>query len=288
MATEINNYNADTSVGRRGPGTRRILNKEGSVIGYLNGRYIYDLDWRLWGILPSRRISATYVEPGGSGAAIALGYLDVNGNLFDARSNYVGTIERKRRIVIVVPIVCLLLLLVGLSSYYSSYILGSVGVNVYNPTYPVIQVVQEQDDLTWTQIERMDMLNTQAGKQVIYPGSSGEYNFILENDSESKLSFDVSVIDDNPNYIPMRFRLKMMNTYIAGGEFEWVTIKDLQFTNLDMRNSARTLFTLEWMWDTNVSDVHDTGIGNTESLYNEDAVAYYIQVIITATVKSST
>lgn len=272
--------------GRKGLFAKNILNREGTIIGYVSGKYIYDLDLRLWGTLPTGKMKsqATYIASA-SGRS-ALGYIDVNGNLFDSANRFIGTIQTRRKTFWILPVLLLMLAFICVSAYYSPYLLKSVGIGVFNPEYPQIEVIQKSDEKYWTQVERMDMLNSELGKQVIFPGATNKYYFVLANINEDDLKFRLDITEENPGMITMRYRVTMDGYYIIGGENKWATIDELHVGDLDILGSSKTLFCIEWLWDAHVSNYNDTEVGNNNSFSSFGAEAYIVDVAITSCINN--
>lgn len=242
----------------RGRG-RKIINKQGIVSGYIKGRFIYNTDMTIWGKLPSNKLSNTFVQSDPGDAAIA--YFDANENLFDTRGNYLGSLKRRNKAFSITLVVLLMLLLVGVSSYFSTYILGSIGISVFNPKYPTFDLVQSEGNTSWNELEQLDILKGPSGAKVIFPGAIGTYSFIIDNKNESIVTFDINISDINQEKIPMRYRLKMNNVYIVGSNDSWATIADMKKSGIKLPADSRALYTLEWKWDSTVSDEIDTAIG---------------------------
>ncbi len=258
---------------------RRILNKNSKVVGYLKGHFVYDYRLKLWG-----RYSGQKIKYGTRGTNIAkqstfrnsshgkIGYFDDHNNLFDIFGSYIGTVEpRNRKIWIIIPLIFLFLALAATSIFLGSYYVGSLGAIIdFGDDVPVLQVGsiydkgQSSQGIDWNDERWLDILNSSIGDQIIMPGASGTYEFGVENTNESDAIISLTISDLNEYNIPMKFRLKMNNVYIAGDEDTWVTIDSLDFSDMKFAGESRVLFELEWEWDDNVSDENDTLIGTTE------------------------
>ena len=98
----------------------------------------------------------------------------------------------------------------------------------------------------------------------ISPGSRGEYQFILKNESDSMLRFGIALTEyvnttkaTNPF---MQYRLKMNGDYLGEGS-EWRYASEVDHQNIEILPHTSQLITLEWYWDFNGDDNNDTLIG---------------------------
>lgn len=252
----MNNKPLRLAQGGKKPGAlaKKIINSQGGIVGYIKGNTVYDSGGYLMG-------------------NDACGYLDSNKNLFDLRGRYVGTVKRglSLNFGFAVVIITLLIALLGCSLYYSSYIMSKMGLNIYNPEYPSISL--SQNGTNWSQLETLDIFGGGADgrpenafvRKAIIPGTVGTYNFVLSNDGEEPIQFNMQFTDENTYRIPMRFRLMNGNAFIVGSETDWVSIADLQCQQLLLLGASRNLFTLEWKWAPDVDDAADTAAGQASA-----------------------
>lgn len=239
---------------RPGAGAKKIINSQGGIVGYIKGNTVYD--------------NGGYLSGGE-----ACGYLDSNKNLFDLRGRYVGTVKRGASVNLglTLLIFVLLLTLLGCSVYYSSYIMGKMGMSVYNPEYPSITLTQNGTD--WTQLDKLDIFGGGGDgrpenafvRRAIIPGTVGSYSFIINNQSEDAVKYSILFEDANAYKIPMRYRLKSGNAYIKGGEDSWVAIGDFACESLVVLGESRTLLTIEWKWAPDIDDAADTAAGQASA-----------------------
>jgi len=237
-------------------GAKKIINSHGAVVGYIKGNTIYAGDMM-------------------SDREGACGYLDSNKNLFDIYGRYVGTVRRGATINlgIALVIVVLLVALLGCSLYYSGYIMQRLGLSVYNPQYP--SIVLAENGQSWDQLDRLDIFGGGADgrndnafvKRAIIPGTVGEYNFVIKNDSDKSIKYNVTFTDENEYRIPMRYRLQSNNAYIVGGKDNWVTVNELMAQDLTLLPGSSNLYTLEWKWAADVDDAADTAAGTSGMTY---------------------
>jgi len=95
-------------------------------------------------------------------------------------------------------------------------------------------------------------------KSKIAPGVSNSYHFVVYNSSNRVLDYRMTVVEENPYNINMKYRLKRENTYVVGSSSSWVDISDLNISKDHLQINASDKYTLEWKW---VDTSYDTSIG---------------------------
>ncbi len=96
------------------------------------------------------------------------------------------------------------------------------------------------------------------------PGSSGNYEFILNNPHDAAMDYTFSLEPlyngEKIDYFPLTFRLRMNNVLLESEE--WKTVDELKFDQMTIWNRSTQVFTLEWRWAfENGNDDGDTFIG---------------------------
>lgn len=137
---------------------------------------------------------------------------------------------------------------------------------------PVI-TLKDNDVGTWTEETKIKVFDDK-----IHPGSEGEYEFILNNDSIQKIEYSLDVKqyynDEEVEDFPIVYRLKKEFKYLTGRE--WVKVEELNFEELLLTGKKDQTFVLEWKWPfEGESDLTDTLLG-----YNQGE--YYISIDIKA------
>ena len=107
----------------------------------------------------------------------------------------------------------------------------------------------------------------------IYPGKSGQYDFVLHSLSEGNLKyvivFDEYYTGDVVNWAPfMEYRLKMNGKCIETDE--WRPIKDLTYEDIVILAETSQLMTLEWRWQ------FESGKDDSDTEFGFDAGTYSI------------
>ena len=99
----------------------------------------------------------------------------------------------------------------------------------------------------------------------IHPGANGTYEFILTNESETELRFDISFTEylntKASAHAFMQYRLSQNDIYVAE-DSEWRYASQMDFQGIRILPGTSQLMTLEWRWlFENGEDVNDTLIG---------------------------
>lgn len=86
--------------------------------------------------------------------------------------------------------------------------------------------------------------------KTLYPGTEGEYEFVVKNGNAATLECLVEFSRENTNvqgdYFPLEFQL-LMNNQIVGGK-EWQSIEDLSMNGLLLMPNSEQVFCLRWRW----------------------------------------
>ena len=256
-----------------GLGLKKVYDRNGRLIGYVRGRNILDADFNVWALLSSGGATngKSYVKVKGGEA----GYIDYNNNILSIKETYIGTIKEPKKTILHTSIVLLLIAIFWMSVYYSSYVMGNIGLRVYNPNYPVFDLLQQQNNLSWSETEQLNILESSFGSRLLFPGARGSFGFYIDNPNTESLRYAVEFSDINEEAIPMRYRLKKDNVYLAGNENEWLTIGEIDTNKIYIPIYSRSLFFLEWKWVTE-SDEADTAIGFRAT------ATYNIEITVTA------
>jgi len=106
-------------------------------------------------------------------------------------------------------------------------------------------------------------------KNVIAPGTSNSYYFVVHNGSDFNTKYYIEMYEENDYKINLKYRLKENNNYLIGDKDTWVSADELvtSFSNLSMKKSDK--YALDWKWDyESGNDEKDTYIGeNMKDMY---------------------
>ena len=130
----------------------------------------------------------------------------------------------------------------------------------------------EEDDGKLSVFDNVDLLENQRELKIfenpafeyttnlIAPGVSNTYQFVVRNNNDFAIIYDVSMFEVNPENINMKYKLKQNGIYIVGDESTWGTADDLVFTDDVLAPKSKNAYSLEWKW---IDTKDDTLIGQT-------------------------
>ena len=98
----------------------------------------------------------------------------------------------------------------------------------------------------------------------VKPGSNGEYNFVLKNDSDKPLRYRIIFTEyldgKKAGFEPfMRYRLKLSGVGII--DEEWYCAEDINYYGITILPGERQLVTLEYQWPFEGNNERDTLLG---------------------------
>ncbi len=123
--------------------------------------------------------------------------------------------------------------------------------------------VYDEDDVT---VEHNTKLNIfkQATYHVlndkIAPSSENSYQFVVRNNNNFNLNYDLEMFEKNTHDINMKFRLKLNGKYIIGNDKQYVDAEELSKYDLNLPAKTYDVYTLDWKW---VESDNDTDIGTS-------------------------
>ena len=118
--------------------------------------------------------------------------------------------------------------------------------------------VQESDTSSSFGSTAAAQVNIFGKEKLIAPGMKGSYRFTVDNSRNNYRSvYTVDFINSDTlpagSKIPMVFRLKAGNAYVAGDAATWRTLTELH-QNTSIAAVGKTVYTLEWYWPEGVND----------------------------------
>lgn len=136
---------------------------------------------------------------------------------------------------------------------------------------PVIDV--KDDNGSWSAQGTIAVLDDK-----IMPGSDGEYEFIIRNPHDIRLSYSFTIderYNDEPvENFPLEYRVRVNNALI--GSEQWLSAAGLHFDDLLLMAESDYLVTLEWRWQfEGENNAVDTRFG-------EDGGKYSLEFVLTA------
>ncbi len=99
----------------------------------------------------------------------------------------------------------------------------------------------------------------------IAPASENSYQFVIRNNNEFNIRYNLDLFEENKYNINMKYRLKLNGVYVAGNDDEWLTYDELQQENIGLAANTYDVYTLDWKW---IEGSNDTEVGtNINSNY---------------------
>lgn len=100
---------------------------------------------------------------------------------------------------------------------------------------------------------------------VIAPTSENSYQFVVRNNNNFNIIYDLEISEENKYNINMKFKLKLNGTYVVGDEKTYVSADMLNQYRKTLADKSYDVYTLEWKW---IESDNDTKIGtNINSNY---------------------
>lgn len=106
-------------------------------------------------------------------------------------------------------------------------------------------------------------------EDMIAPGVSNTYNFVVHNSSNVDLKYNLLMYDTSEYNVNLKFRLRKNNKYIIGSDSKWVSVYELKANDLFIAEGSSDSYSLDWKWPYNDGkDNEDTVAGeNMNSKY---------------------
>lgn len=100
---------------------------------------------------------------------------------------------------------------------------------------------------------------------VIAPGTENSYQFIIRNNNDFAIKYNLQMDEVNEYNINMKYRLKRDGKYVLGNDKKWITADELKQAEIVLANDTYNVYTLDWKW---FESENDTEIGeNIEANY---------------------
>ena len=111
----------------------------------------------------------------------------------------------------------------------------------------------------------------------IAPGSGNTYEFIVHNNMNENVKYNLKMYEKTQYEINMKYRLKRNDKYIIGNGKEWVTAEELQTEYYKIKGKGLDNYSLEWKWFDN--DEQDTFIGKNMTEEYKLNVRFYFELV---------
>lgn len=135
------------------------------------------------------------------------------------------------------------------------YIFKIHNMSIYNP-YETKIINISSESKNWYENDNINLFKylNKSGEKVIWPGQSGEYEFIVKNTNKIPLYYSIKLSEENKSKINMKYRLKLNNIYIVGDTNTYESIEKINFENIKILENAKSTYTLEWKWEDSDND----------------------------------
>lgn len=115
----------------------------------------------------------------------------------------------------------------------------------------------EDSDIIWQSSNTLKIFKNPVYEmeEVIAPGSSNSYQFVIKNNSECKMTYHLEFVEENDYNINMKYKLKKNGKYISK---EWTTYDKIKESEVVLNYKEKDDYVLEWKW---IESDNDTQIG---------------------------
>lgn len=139
-------------------------------------------------------------------------------------------------------------------------------------------------EAVYTNTEGKETVKSEIGDKVIAPGTTNQYTFSIRNTGNTVLEYTISLentFDLDNEEIPMEFRLRRGDEWLAGDENTWCTLAEINaFSGSAALNPSKIdQYQLEWQWPYEGEDVKDNMLGQLSLKANAD---FHMTIITTA------
>ena len=160
-------------------------------------------------------------------------------------------------------IILILLLMFGLG-----YRIGKLGYKETtispNNNFEYNSIILLENDMQKIKNNQLNIFKNKDfnNEKIIAPHSKGTYKFYIQNKTNTDVIYNIKFSYEMQNFINMKYRLKLDNIYIKGNSENYVSLDELELSNIIILKDSTNFYTLEWYWDDN--DKLDTFVGSQE------------------------
>ena len=164
-------------------------------------------------------------------------------------------------------IMCIIILIFVLI-FWLGYRIGKIGYKETtvspNNNFENNSIILLENDMQKIKNNQLNIFNNKDfnNEKIIAPHSKGTYQFYLQNKTNTDIIYNIKFSDEMQNFINMKYRLKLNNIYIKGNSENYVSLDELELSNIIILKDSTNIYTLEWYWDDN--DKLDTFVGSRE------------------------
>lgn len=164
-------------------------------------------------------------------------------------------------------IMCIIILIL-LLMFWLGYRIGKLGYKETtispNNNFEYNSIILLENDMQKIKNNQLNIFKNKDfnNEKIIAPHSKGTYKFYIQNKTNTDVIYNIKFSDEMQNFINMKYRLKLDNIYIKGNSENYVSLDELELSNIIILKDSTNFYTLEWYWDDN--DKLDTFVGSKE------------------------
>ena len=164
-------------------------------------------------------------------------------------------------------IMCIIILIL-LLMFWLGYRIGKLGYKETtispNNNFEYNSIILLENDMQKIKNNQLNIFKNKDfnNEKIIAPHSKGTYKFYIQNKTNTDVIYNIKFSDEMQNFINMKYRLKLDNIYIKGNSENYVSLDELELSNIIILKDSTNFYTLEWYWDDN--DKLDTFVGSQE------------------------
>ncbi len=164
-------------------------------------------------------------------------------------------------------IMCIIILIL-LLMFWLGYRIGKLGYKETtispNNNFEYNSIILLENDMQKIKNNQLNIFKNKDfnNEKIIAPHSKGTYKFYVQNKTNADVIYNIKFSDEMQNFINMKYRLKLDNIYIKGNSENYVSLDELELSNIIILKDSTNFYTLEWYWDDN--DKLDTFVGSQE------------------------
>ena len=121
------------------------------------------------------------------------------------------------------------------------------------------ELIIKDKDITWESTNKLRIFTNPVYDigEKIAPESSNIYQFIIKNNTTSKIKYSVSFVETNSYNINMKYKLKRNNDMLIN---EYSNYSNLNQSNIEIDPGASHTYYLDWKWFGTENDNDKAGI----------------------------
>ena len=121
-------------------------------------------------------------------------------------------------------------------------------------------------DFKWESTNNLNIFSNPMYEMTnkIAPESTNIYQFVIKNNTNYNINYNLAFNENNPKKINMKYRLLKNKKYIIGNDKTWVTYDELNIKNISLLSGSSETYYLEWKWFSGENDTEAGKDGNAQ------------------------